>query len=283
MRTFTFTLAALLLTSFFSLEAASLPMRVRKNVKQQILPLAMCFEKISDIHGIGVSLPCYKIRVGNGRKGAGYHLVSLDLSGAYKDEGEFIINEQGELQRHGDEGAYIAVLQGFQPGEKVKYYVVAKDKKQQAEIELIPWPIEKKNVFGQTMRLQLASPQYSTFLLIADGYNPAEPLRVKTYVDGKMIETQGNASREGTFVSLLMPAAHTKAEGGEVTFAIEGLHSCNSVTIPWGVDFRKKGEEFIKKKNLEYVELKSKLKELSFIEETPEKERNNDLVRKVAA
>ncbi len=255
----------LILVMTGAMDAVQLPVpmmsrqkKVEKTPKSQYSEseFQMIFEKLEDAP---LPMPCYQIKTVNFQQQMKYHLVSHNLAGEYSFEGEFAIDEDGVLKSPTENHPFVVAMRGFQPGEPVEYFLLSEDREQVAKTRVVPWTIVKTDKFGHMLTAELINSKYSGFVILAEGLDPGEEIKVATVLKDKVLETQTNASREGTFTFMLMPGARSRAKGGEVRFELKTATNVISLTLPWGDEFRKHGEAFIKRKNAQYAKKKERL------------------------
>jgi hypothetical protein len=136
-------------------------------------------------------------------------------------------------------GGYLVPSDGWEPlslllhtfarGECQDYVLMSSDGTIAAYGRVIPYPIEAKDGEHHVWVEMLT--EY-TFAVHGEGFEPGEPLRTTTSIDGDVSTSDSVYSGKG-FVAFLALRGHAKGYG-RVTYTVEGRACRLSVSFDWG-------------------------------------------------
>lgn len=191
-----------------------------------------------------------QLKTKNFTPGSKYSLYTVNTQFIRNFLGSYVANKNGELIAIRDSksvakaGESISMLAlgviGVAKGEASSYALYPEDGSTPLFVTYIESPIEYK--WKDHAKFSMHLIDVSMYVILASGLTPDEEVMWTSENCGETVESEFTAGKEGTYISIFLPAVENKNGGkGKLTIYRKGTREVGSMTYYWGDECVKHG------------------------------------------
>ncbi len=199
---------------------------------------ALTIKEIGREHGNGQTVVTYRLFASGLPKNQHYILWTWILENPPQAVTDAFINPDGlVVNRLADPAHNVSedpidavVLAGL--GEPKRFALTSDDRKLHVFTSVVPFPLEATSG-GCRLAVETGDSKYTAVNIRGFGFQPGEPLAIKTTSGRDSGKMQSNAYSDGTYTAVLAPAVKGQ-KSGKVSFRVEGANCSVQIEFPWG-------------------------------------------------